>query len=388
MPHVSQRLGRGIRIRTTRLGRCSAVVVFVVAFAAAWLVPGVALPPTRAVAATAINDEWVFFGDSITSLTANPGPGSFEDLVHSQLPSVTITQINAGLGGRTTTTGVTDIGGIINAYPATHYLVIALGTNDSTCGYSAATVYNNFAIMVQDVLQARMVPVIPTIPSAWDHTCGLMVNDQISKIYGNFAQVLAGPDLWTFFQANPQLLYDGIHPNSAGIAAYEQLWATWAIQGVYSQPATPTSTPVPQPTPTPTVSPSPTPTQTLTMAPRFTSQAIPNPSQTTPGGSVAIVANFSSSTAISGANVDVEVRDSQNTKVFQQFWSGQTFSAGQTLSFNTTWNVPSSLPTGTYTLKSGAFSADWSIGYGWNDADATILVTSLSLTPAQPVAKR
>jgi len=109
----------------------------------------------------------------------------------------------------------------------------------------------------------------------------------------------------------------------------------------------------------------------------FTSTASVSPNSVSPGSPVTITAAFTSNSSITNVTLDVEVRDSVNSKVFQQAFTGQSFSAGQTSSVTTTWSAPSTA-SGLYTVKTGAFSADWSIGYGWNDNAATITVSTSS----------
>ncbi|HEY3063179.1 MAG TPA: choice-of-anchor Q domain-containing protein [Chloroflexota bacterium] len=116
-------------------------------------------------------------------------------------------------------------------------------------------------------------------------------------------------------------------------------------------------------------------------APRFTSSATVNPATVAPAAQATITATFTSTTAVSGINIDVEVRNATGTKVFQQVFPAQVFTAGQTRTFTSTWAVASGVAPGSYTVKTGAFSSDWATGYGWNDAAATITVAAPSSQP-------
>jgi hypothetical protein len=60
--------------------------------------------------------------------------------------------------------------------------------------------------------------------------------------------------------------------------------------------------------------------------------------------------------------------------VFQQFWDNQSFSSGQTRSFNVTWSVPASASTGSYTVKIGVFASGWGTLYNWNNNAAAFTV--------------
>lgn len=122
--------------------------------------------------------------------------------------------------------------------------------------------------------------------------------------------------------------------------------------------------------PAPAPSPSPTPA-----SPSFTAGIVSvNPSPALPGQGVAITAPVTSATAMSGVLIDLEVYNGAGTRVAQKAFSGQSFSAGQTRTYSWTW--PGSATAGTFTVKVGVFSNDWSTLYLWRNAAATITVTS------------
>jgi hypothetical protein len=80
------------------------------------------------------------------------------------------------------------------------------------------------------------------------------------------------------------------------------------------------------------------------------------------------------SATASSAVIDVEVYDASGTKVFQQFWNNQAFTAGQTRTFNSSWSVPLTAMPGTYTVKVGVFSSGWTTLYTWNNTAAVFTV--------------
>jgi lysophospholipase L1-like esterase len=102
---------------------------------------------------------------------------------------------------------------------------------------SPTAFYNNYVIMVQAVLTAGDVPVVPTIP--WARTqdvqnCGPGLNAKIAQLYTQFPQIVHGPDLWTFFQTHQNLISgDNLHPSEAGYVAYRQQWANAMVANVY-----------------------------------------------------------------------------------------------------------------------------------------------------------
>ena len=66
--------------------------------------------------------------------------------------------------------------------------------------------------------------------------------------------------------------------------------------------------------------------------------------------------------------VDVEVYDSGSVKVFQQFWDNQTFSAGQTHTYTSAWQVPTTAAPGAYSIAIGVFAPGWGTLHNWNGA--------------------
>ena len=60
--------------------------------------------------------------------------------------------------------------------------------------------------------------------------------------------------------------------------------------------------------------------------------------------------------------------------VMTTYWTGQNFTAGQTLQFAYTWNSPTGLATGTYSVDIGVFDSTWSHNYYWNGSAGSITV--------------
>lgn len=136
--------------------------------------------------------------------------------------------------------------------------------------------------------------------------------------------------------------------------------------------ATNTPTAVP-PTSTPTTRPTNTPTATPTSGSAqrgFTTSSVISPTTVTRPGAASISTSVKSATATS-ALIDVEIYNAAGTRVFQQFWDNQSFSAGQTHSFNTSYSIPGAAATGTYTVMVGVFSPGWGAVYAWNSQSGT-----------------
>src|SRR5262249_18986363 len=59
-------------------------------------------------------------------------------------------------------------------------------------------------------------------------------NAKVQQLYSEFPQIVHGPDFWTFFQNNPNLIGAGdIHPTPTGYKAMAQQWANQLLANVY-----------------------------------------------------------------------------------------------------------------------------------------------------------
>jgi glycosyl hydrolase family 44 len=113
--------------------------------------------------------------------------------------------------------------------------------------------------------------------------------------------------------------------------------------------------------------------------PVFTSSATASPATVEVGKTTTLSTTVTCTAgSLSGGIVDLEVTNAAGTKVTQQFWSGQSFTTGQSRTYSYAWTAPAG--TGTYTLKVGVFNADWSRNYHWNNSAGTVTVKA----PAPP----
>ena len=189
-------------------------------------------------------DTWIFYGDSITEdgmahePVSGPGEPNFSQLINTALPAYFPSFQDGGIGGLVSADGADLVPGWLNIFPGT-YVGLAYGTNDANGCMDPDAFYNNYVAMVQAVLNAGDVPIVPTIP--WARTqevqdCGPGLNAKIAELYANFPQVVHGPDLWAYFQAHQSLISgDNLHPSDAGYIAYRQQWADAMIANVYGQ---------------------------------------------------------------------------------------------------------------------------------------------------------
>jgi hypothetical protein len=93
-----------------------------------------------------------------------------------------------------------------------------------------------------------------------------------------------------------------------------------------------------------------------------------------PGDTQTIETHVWASAAAGDILVDLEVYNASGVKVAQQVHGGQSFAAGQTRVYR--WNLPlgAAFTAGTYTVKVGVFTGDWSHLYVWVNQGATFVV--------------
>lgn len=188
-------------------------------------------------------DTWFFMGDSITAFwadrfTAAGTPPAytndttshmpdFAQLIHSYNTNYFPAMIDGGIGGELSGNGLARLPQNLADNPDFYYWALDYGANDSA-GNTAntASFRNNMQAMINLVLAAGRMPVIPHISYASDgqHTNVPLFNAVIDQLVAT-NHILAGPDSYTFFQANTNQLSDGLHPNDAGMRSYNLLWA-------------------------------------------------------------------------------------------------------------------------------------------------------------------
>ena len=182
----------------------------------------------------------MFYGDSIiANLWA---PGAFPSLIKAGAPQFFPAASNGGIPFLTSADVVPLFPRWLPLFPGT-YVGIAYGTNDAS-GITPTAFYANMKNLVDQVLAAGKIPVIPTIPwasSTQRNDASIRaLNDQIDLLIASYSgRILNGPDLYTAFFNRNDLLQDGLHPNDAGTAVMRQAWATKMLTIIYAPPPAP-----------------------------------------------------------------------------------------------------------------------------------------------------
>ena len=141
----------------------------------------------------------------------------------------------AGHGGWSTATLLANIDGFLADFPG-RYFGISLGTNDAP-GNDPPAYLANMTLLVDKVLAAGKIPVVPTIPYTGEPpTRHPRVQRSDPALYATYgARLLQGPDLYTVIYDGRATMFDNptdLHPNAAGNAAIRQAWACDVQEGL------------------------------------------------------------------------------------------------------------------------------------------------------------
>ncbi|MDE6783949.1 MAG: lysophospholipase [Ruminococcus sp.] len=186
-----------------------------------------------------VSDSWLFLGDSITAGGMNNCYGTgFATLINEIDSRYFPIQENGGIGGIRSVEGRENIDRWLSVSCA-KYVSIAYGTNDCWGNPdNTESYYENTKYMIDAVLEAGKIPVLPKIPASVNADVKDNVplyNAVIDRLYEEYGdKLIQGPDFEAVFTENPEYLSgDGVHPSDTGYAAMRQIWAETMYERVY-----------------------------------------------------------------------------------------------------------------------------------------------------------
>jgi lysophospholipase L1-like esterase len=208
-------------------------------------------------AAAGVTDDWIFLGSSSTAhaMSHDPRagacaapcawghPGTFGELVERALPGSFPLQEAAGQAGLTAAEAARHLPRWLALFPG-RFVALAYGANDARavdpCDARCADAFEaSYEEMIRAVVAAGKVPVVPTIPWAWQPEIRRNVpalNARIRALWAAHPEVVPGPDLWAIVEAHPELISsDGLHPTPLGALAYRNAWAEAMLASVYAR---------------------------------------------------------------------------------------------------------------------------------------------------------
>jgi lysophospholipase L1-like esterase len=195
-------------------------------------------------------DNYIFYGDSITQRgldhsNLNLGSaGTLPYLIQAGAAAHFPVCECGGIGGYLSTDGAANIGTWLPLFSG-QYVGLLYGTNDANNAAAGDPTFGpNFTAkmtqMLNAVLAAGKIPIMPrTIP--WGKTTNIQangpeINTRLTALFASYQTAIAGPDLWAYFSANPNLINAvDVHPTDPdGYAAYRQQWANALITNIYT----------------------------------------------------------------------------------------------------------------------------------------------------------
>lgn len=212
-----------------------------------------------------VSDSWLFLGDSITAGGMNNCYGTgFATHINTLDSRYFPIQENGGIGGIRSIDGRENIDRWLETSHA-KYVSLAYGTNDCWGNPNGTEAYyNNTKYMIDAILKAGKIPVLPKIPASTNEDVMDNVplyNAVIDRLYEEYGdKIVKGPDFGEFLLSSPDYLSgDGVHPSDTGYAAMREEWARVMYETVYladtTEPTKPAETPTEAPTAEPTEAP-------------------------------------------------------------------------------------------------------------------------------------
>lgn len=196
------------------------------------------------------DDWWLVLGDSLTTNVWHVHDSvKFGTRIHARDPSRFPVAHEGGVSGITipaflSTSWTGSDGRPIFArwmddFPG-RYVVLAVGTNDCSAGTPIDTMDQGFRQLVQLVVDAGKIPVVPTL--RWTYINASTParieawNARLAQICASFPTCVPGPDTFTraAVQGFAGLQGDQTHLNQAGITLTHEDWDLWAMAAVYA----------------------------------------------------------------------------------------------------------------------------------------------------------
>jgi lysophospholipase L1-like esterase len=182
-------------------------------------------------------EYYVAVGDSITAGSHDdilPDGTGFEPILRDRLSvskGYPHTVANEGVSGATSADGAASISATLAAHPSAKYYLVLYGTNDADPAsgpVSKASYVANMQAIITAIQSAGKIPYLAKVPYV-DPTnpsfpAGVTFIDAAIQQYNQAIDELrvsnnisvVAPDFYAWFQAHPEELADGIHPNGFG----------------------------------------------------------------------------------------------------------------------------------------------------------------------------
>jgi lysophospholipase L1-like esterase len=176
-------------------------------------------------------DGWLILGDSISYMSFSRWTSDMSRrLIDNGVTEYTPFFDCAALGGTQAGNGLQMLDEALPEYLG-HFVTLNFGTNDN----EPDLFEENMTMLVERVLEAGKVPVIPTVPWPNDNDghreMARMLTERIERVLAAHPDAIRGPDLYAYFEAHPEFTSVGdIHPDTAEV---RRAWADWMASAIY-----------------------------------------------------------------------------------------------------------------------------------------------------------
>lgn len=197
-------------------------------------------------ASSGADGTWAFIGTSISSnaFKGTPPATDFAKLIAEGTKGAnTPVVVKAGIPCISSTDVSNNIGRYLDFAGSSRFWAIEMGTNDAWGGGTGnVQTFKNALQKVIDSAKGRGIRVMIARPLATNAAkAGWQMNQAFLNVVDDLTKTNAlatGPDLYSWFLAHPsELNDDGVHPNAAGAASIQKLWAEAMLKSVYSEPS-------------------------------------------------------------------------------------------------------------------------------------------------------
>ncbi len=171
------------------------------------------------------DDVWLFLGDSISAGVFDRAPAhqpDFERWVARAHPGYSPLMVNAGLPRLRSWEAVDRVDEVLALNPDARVVAVTIGSNDGELPKLRAALHG----IVGKIRAAGKIPLLARIPFQTKYGQDYVavkneVVDEVARAEG----LLPGPDLYALFEAHPERLHDGLHPDGQGSADMQRAWA-------------------------------------------------------------------------------------------------------------------------------------------------------------------
>lgn len=195
-------------------------------------------------ASNGTEDTWFFLGTSISQMALNGSTvdTTFSKQVTALVPTNTPAIVFGGIGCVNSSEVVANISKYTAYAGNVHFWAIEMGTNDAWGGNdeNLSTYIKNMQTIIDSAKALGITPIIARIIATDSATAGWQINAKFLTSLDSLIEandLPAGPDLYNWFNEHPKEHdTDGVHPNDAGAASIQRLWAQ-AVIPLYKAPS-------------------------------------------------------------------------------------------------------------------------------------------------------